>query len=645
MSGPIAVSGPRAVVLRFDAPIHGVPVHELEPQLEGFDLGHAFSDLGHAISHAASDVGHFVDSAVHDVGKAVDSAVHDVGKAVSDATKWVGHAIAHPDQAISEATTWVVHAVRDIGNFVGHNIVTFVQLVQLGVSFIPGIGGALSAVIGASLALAEGKSITDVLIAAALGALPGGPLVQMAASIATEAISGVIEHKSFADIVGNVVADNIPGGGELAKAVVHGAAGVIGAATTGHDVGQALVSGVTSAVGSAVGGQIPIPAAISTAVGGAAGKVAGALGKTVVNAAGQVVSDVASGKRLDQAVAGAAAGVVAGAARGQLPGGARGVFDTATGAASQVIQGKPLDMVALGAVRAKLPGGPDALRAFDTALALTHAKNVQQAGIKHPESLLPANDPEAHKFFHATRVVVAVGLKAPHGTSFDTLHKLQLKALHDHIRAGAPRVPRPVHPRRRPVTGLPWHQGGRHGGYGGHHLYVPTAHPTADQAPSHVPARRSSPRAQPSYARAVLHPASAPPLDDDLDGLFDDLIHRGVSAAANIVQEGASAASSLPGPAGALARAIEAPAAAAAKVASATSPSSASSPSSGGAKARPRSVTPHSPATTRPEEHSSLVVPLAVGGAALAAAAGGAAWWVHMDREHRAHRGKGRGGR
>ena len=282
MSGTMPVSGPRAVVLQYDTPIAGSPIRVLEPDLAGFDFGHFISDVGHTVSHVVSDVGH-----------AVDHAAHDVEHAAGDALKWAGHAIQHPDQAISEAANWIVHAAKDVGNFIGHNIVTIVQLVQIGVSFIPGIGEGLSAVIGTGLALAEGKGIADALIAGALSALPGGPVVQMAASIAAEAITGAIEHKSFADIVGNVVADNIPAGGELAKTVVHAAAGVIGAATTGHSIEQALVSGATSAVGAALGGQIPIPAALSDVVNGAAGKViSGAtsvLGKSVVDAAGHVI--------------------------------------------------------------------------------------------------------------------------------------------------------------------------------------------------------------------------------------------------------------------------------------------------------------------------------------------------------------------
>ena len=275
------------------------------------------------------------------------------------------------------------------GNFIGHNIVVFVQLVQVGVSFIPGIGEGLSAVIGAGLALAEGKSITDALIAAALSALPGGPLVAMAASIATEAITGAIEHKSFADIVGNVVADNIPAGGALAKAVVHGVAGVVGAATTGHNVGQALVSGVTSAVGSAASGADPDPRRDRERCRGRRGegrqRRRKTFGQSVVNAAGQVVSGVASGKRLDQALAGAAAG--------RRRGGGRAIANSpAARAASSTRRREPRAKSSRGsrstwsrsARRARSSRGDNARNAFDTAVALTHAKNVQQAGIKNP---------------------------------------------------------------------------------------------------------------------------------------------------------------------------------------------------------------------------------------------------------------------
>ena len=241
----------------------------------------------------------------------------------------------------------------------------------------------------------------------------------------------------------------------------------------------------------------PSPRGSPNLVDGAAGKVIGAatnvLGKTVVDAAGHVISDVAHGKRLDQAVAGAASGAVldaAGNAIGvHLPSGQ--LADTAKAAASGLLQGKPLDMVALNAARANLPGGQDARNAFDAAIALHHAKNVQQAGIAHPESLLP-NNPQSQKFFHATRVIVGVGLHAPPGTSFDALHRLQLKALQDHIARGAPPVPRPVHPgspARRPAAAPPAHPYGRRASPVAQRT---AARPLGVQTPAHPYANGSS---------------------------------------------------------------------------------------------------------------------------------------------------------
>lgn len=55
---------------------------------------------------------------------------------------------------------------------------------QMVISVIPGIGTGISAGLGAGLALANGQPITAALKAGVIGALPGGPAVQMAANIA-----------------------------------------------------------------------------------------------------------------------------------------------------------------------------------------------------------------------------------------------------------------------------------------------------------------------------------------------------------------------------------------------------------------------------------------------------------------------------
>lgn len=55
---------------------------------------------------------------------------------------------------------------------------------QMVISCVPGIGTGVSAALGAGLALANGQPITAALKAGVVGALPGGPAVQMAANMA-----------------------------------------------------------------------------------------------------------------------------------------------------------------------------------------------------------------------------------------------------------------------------------------------------------------------------------------------------------------------------------------------------------------------------------------------------------------------------
>jgi len=67
---------------------------------------------------------------------------------------------------------------------------TLAPYVQTVISFVPGIGQGISAGIGGALALAQGQSITEAMLAAAKGAIPGGPLAQAAFSVASDAMQG-----------------------------------------------------------------------------------------------------------------------------------------------------------------------------------------------------------------------------------------------------------------------------------------------------------------------------------------------------------------------------------------------------------------------------------------------------------------------
>jgi hypothetical protein len=61
---------------------------------------------------------------------------------------------------------------------------------QTVLSFVPGIGTGAAAAIAAGMALAEGKHISEAMVAAVKGSIPGGPLAQSAFNVAESAIQG-----------------------------------------------------------------------------------------------------------------------------------------------------------------------------------------------------------------------------------------------------------------------------------------------------------------------------------------------------------------------------------------------------------------------------------------------------------------------
>jgi hypothetical protein len=101
-----------------------------------------------------------------------------------------------------------------------------------------------------------------------------------------------------------------------------------------------------------------------------------------VNAAIAAGSALARGENITDAIASAA--------KNALPGGplAAKAFDIAWSIGKSVVEGKPLDEAALAATRAALPDGAPKV-AFDTALALANAQNIQQALVGVTQSLAP----------------------------------------------------------------------------------------------------------------------------------------------------------------------------------------------------------------------------------------------------------------
>lgn len=101
---------------------------------------------------------------------------------------------------------------------------TLAPYVQTVISFVPGIGQGISAGIGGALALASGQSITEALLAAAKGAIPGGPAVQAAFSVASDVMQGkpITTIAINALPIGPAAKQALLGGLDAAKRIVKG---------------------------------------------------------------------------------------------------------------------------------------------------------------------------------------------------------------------------------------------------------------------------------------------------------------------------------------------------------------------------------------------------------------------------------------
>lgn len=83
------------------------------------------------------------------------------------------------DKAMLKSFNEQIRSVKEIAPYV-----------QTVLSFVPVVGTGINAGLGAGLALAQGKPITEALLAGVKGALPGGPLAAAAFDVASAAVRG-----------------------------------------------------------------------------------------------------------------------------------------------------------------------------------------------------------------------------------------------------------------------------------------------------------------------------------------------------------------------------------------------------------------------------------------------------------------------
>jgi hypothetical protein len=233
--------------------------------------GHAIGTVVHTIQNAAGEVGKVI-AKIPIIGGAI-SAVFDFGYQSTMGIVNLAVAVViegqRIDQAIMSSLKKELQAFKAVAPYA-----------QMVISVIPGIGQGVSAALSAGLALAEGQSISDVMKAGLIGALPGGPLVKAAITMGVETIQHVAK------------------GERVDLATLAQTAGGIASSTLGLPIvaKNALLAGI-STVGAIVKGQ-PLDKAVTD--GAIKGLPISEQVKNAMTDATAITLDLAHGKALDR---------------------------------------------------------------------------------------------------------------------------------------------------------------------------------------------------------------------------------------------------------------------------------------------------------------------------------------------------------
>lgn len=345
----------------------------------GFSLGSIGHFVSNAVKTAGREIGHVtkpIQTAAGKVGKAIKK-VPIVGaplKAVFDASYHVTFGMVNASisiaqgQRIDKALMGQLHdAVNDF-----KQVGPYAQMV---ISMVPGVGQGISAAMSAGLALANGQPIAEALKAGALGAIPGGPLVQSAVRASVETIQHVAKGEklnlaNIAQTAGGVAA------GALGLPKTASNALMAGIATTGNIVkGQPLDKALTDGAVHA----LPIPDSA----------------KKAMTEATALSLDLAHGKRVDRALMARVDGVV-----GMLPANAplRQNLLNGVKAVRDIGQGKNAEQVMMTAIQS---GVGDQL----ISLGAAHLPQKARDGIKSGIALGTGVVHQAHTAVQLTKVV------------------------------------------------------------------------------------------------------------------------------------------------------------------------------------------------------------------------------------------------
>lgn len=184
-------------------------VRQRTPLETGFSLKKAFKSAARGVSKAASSVAKA--PGIKSIVKVADKASHLPG---------VSHALVGYRVAADVAQG------RNVVRSIGRQVKTAVADTRKGlpiaagvVSFVPGVGQGVASGLSAAAALSEGKSLKDIAIDAAIGAVPGGQIAKAATQAGYKIAKGGNVLKSVASSGLDYAASTIGGGDLTQKAV------------------------------------------------------------------------------------------------------------------------------------------------------------------------------------------------------------------------------------------------------------------------------------------------------------------------------------------------------------------------------------------------------------------------------------------
>lgn len=220
------------------------------------------------------------------------------------------------------------------------------RFVQMVAPFVPGVGSGVAAALGAANALAEGRPITQALVAAARGALPGG----VAAQAAFDTALNLAQGKKLGAAVLEASRQALPGG-PLARAAFDTAVAI----AEGQRLQDAGIAAARKALPGGAAAQLGFDTALALARGKNPGAALLAAARTrLPGAAARVAFDAtvaaAKGQSLRQVATTASAGLAPGGP------GLQAIQAAASKAATRVFRASPYAADALSFAKAAARG-------------------------------------------------------------------------------------------------------------------------------------------------------------------------------------------------------------------------------------------------------------------------------------------------